>query len=207
MGDRGDFAWLWDHGLTPQTAGWILAAVTGKMSLTSLLLNLEWHVTTWGALMESDGWHQTKIRVRYKDTDRLGVVYYGNYLTYFEVGRAEIMRDLGFSYSTLEAEGHSLVVTEAFAKYHGNVGYDATVTVKTKISEIRGARIRFDYEVLGDSGKLLVSGYTVHGCINARSRPSRIPSSLVIAIEEKLGPVTAGRKSGATASAGEITSF
>ena len=142
--------------------------------------------------MGSDGWHETKIRVRYKDTDRLGVVYYGNYLTFFEVGRAEFMRDLGFPYSKLEAEGYSLVVTEAHAKYHGNVGYDAMVTVKTAISEIKGARMRFDYEVLGDNGKLLVSGYTLHGCINSKSRPSRIPPSVKATIEEKLGPLSAG---------------
>ena len=66
------------------------------------------------------------------------------------------------------------------------------VTVKTAISEIKGARMRFDYEVLGDNGKLLVSGYTLHGCINSKSRPSRIPSSVKATIEEKLGPLSAG---------------
>ncbi|MBN2034134.1 MAG: acyl-CoA thioesterase [Deltaproteobacteria bacterium] len=136
--------------------------------------------------MASDGWHETKIRVRYKDTDRLGVVYYGNYLTFFEVGRAEHMRSLGRSYSSLEAEGYSLVVIEAFAKYHGNVGYDEMVTVRTVISDLRGARMRFDYEVLNEKGKLLVSGYTLHGCINSKSRPSRIPSSIKSLIEESI---------------------
>jgi acyl-CoA thioester hydrolase len=144
-----------------------------------------------GVIMGSDRWHETKIRVRYKDTDRLGVVYYGNYLTYFEVGRAEFMRDLGLPYSKLEAEGYSLVVTEALARYHGNVGYDAMVTVKTAISEIKGARMRFDYEVVGDNGSLIVSGYTLHGCINSKSRPTRIPSSVIKTIEEKVGPFTA----------------
>ena len=137
--------------------------------------------------MDSDGWHETKIRVRYKDTDRLGVVYYGNYLTFFEVGRAEFMRDIGFPYSRLEADGYSLVVTEAFSKYHGNVGHDAMVTVKTMITEIRGARVRFDYEVFSDGGRLLVAGYTVHGCINSKSRPTRIPLSLRNFLEEKAG--------------------
>lgn len=138
-------------------------------------------------MMTSDGWHETKLRVRYKDTDRLGVVYYGNYLTFFEVGRAEFMRALGCSYSRLEAEGYSLVVTEAYAKYHGNVGYDAKITVKTRISDMRGARMRFDYEVLSDKGRRLVSGYTLHGCINSNSKPSRIPLSLKGLIEEKAG--------------------
>ena len=128
--------------------------------------------------MASEGWHETKIRVRYKDTDRLGVVYYGNYLTFFEVGRAELMRDRGFAYSRLEGEGYNLVVIEAFAKYHGNVGYDAMVTVKSRVSDMKGARMRFDYEVLGETGNLLVSGYTLHGCINSKSKPSRIPPSL-----------------------------
>jgi acyl-CoA thioester hydrolase len=133
--------------------------------------------------MASNGWHETKIRIRYKDTDQLGVVYHGNYLTFFEVGRAEFMRALGCPYSRLEGEGYSLVVIEAFAKYHGNVGYDAMVTVKAKISDISGARMRFDYEVLSDKGNLLVSGYTLHGCINSKSKPSRIPSSVKALIE------------------------
>jgi acyl-CoA thioester hydrolase len=137
--------------------------------------------------MTSDGWYETKIRVRYKDTDRLGVVYYGNYLTFFEVGRAEFMRALGYPYSRLESEGYSLVVIEAFAKYHGNVGYDATVTVKTMISDMSGARMRFDYEVRSEKESLVVSGYTLHGCINSKSKPSRIPSSLKALIEEKIG--------------------
>jgi len=137
--------------------------------------------------MASDGWHETEIRVRYKDTDRLGVVYYGNYLTFFEVGRAEFMRALGYPYSRLESEGYSLVVIEAFAKYHGNVGYDATVSVKTAISDISGARMRFDYEVLSEKGGLLVSGYTLHGCLNSKSKPSRIPSSLKTLAEKKAG--------------------
>jgi acyl-CoA thioester hydrolase len=137
--------------------------------------------------MSSNGWHETEIRVRYKDTDQLGVVYHGNYLTFFEVGRAEFMRALGCPYSKLEAEGYSLVVIEAFAKYHGNVGYDAIVKVKAKVSDLSGARMRFDYEVLSEKGSVLVSGYTLHGCLNAKSKPSRIPSSLKTLIEEKIG--------------------
>ncbi|MFO7461789.1 MAG: thioesterase family protein [Desulfatiglandales bacterium] len=148
--------------------------------------------------MSSDGWHETKIRVRYKDTDRLGVVYYGNYLTFFEVGRAELMRALGYPYSRLEAEGYSLVVIEAFARYHGNVGYDSLVSVKTTIPDVSGARMRFDYEVLGENGSVLVSGYTLHGCLNSKSKPSRIPPSLKALIEEGIGAsgFAAGQRDG-----------
>ncbi len=135
--------------------------------------------------MLEDGWHETKIRVRYKDTDRMGVVYYGNYLTFFEIGRAELMRELDFPYSRLEADGYTLVVTEASAKYHANVGYDALVTVKTRIGDQRGARVRFDYEVRSEEKKLLVTGHTVHGCINSAMKPTRIPEDLRKLIQEK----------------------
>jgi acyl-CoA thioester hydrolase len=116
----------------------------------------------------------------------MGVVYYGNYLTFFEVGRAELMRELGAPYSKIEAEGYTLVVTEASVKYHGNVGYDALVTVKTRIGDQRGARVRFDYEVLSEGKKLLATGHTGHGCINAAMKPTRLPEELRKLIQEKI---------------------
>ena len=136
--------------------------------------------------MSENDWHETKIRVRYKDTDRMGVVYYGNYLTYFEIGRAELMRDLGFPYSAFESDGYSLVVTEANAKYHSNVGYDTLVTVRTKISDLRLVRVSFKYEIVDEQYGLLVSGYTVHACINSNSKPMRIPPELREIMEENL---------------------
>ena len=139
-----------------------------------------------GKMTGQDGWHETAIRVRYKDTDRLGVVYYGNYLTFFEIGRAEFMRDLGFPYSKIEADGYSLVVTEAAAKYHDNVGYDAMVTVRTRVSDLRRVRIRFDYEVVSDGRHLLVSGHTVHACMDSNKKLTRIPPEVREVIEEKL---------------------
>lgn len=134
--------------------------------------------------MGNQEWYETKIRVRYKDTDRMGVVYYGNYLTYFEVGRAEFMRDLGLPYSYLESQGYSLVVIEAAAKYHGNVGYDSMVTIRTKIADVDRVRVRFEYRVLDEHGKLLVSGHTVHACINENMKPVRLPSQLKRVIQD-----------------------
>ena len=139
-----------------------------------------------GNNMTEDGWHETKIRVRYKDTDRMGVVYYGNYLTFFEIGRAEFMRELGFPYSKLEAKGYNLVVIEAAAKYHSNVGYDSLITVKTMIAYLRGVRLRFNYEVFGEDNCLLVSGHTVHACINSIMKPVKIPAELRNIIEDKV---------------------
>jgi acyl-CoA thioester hydrolase len=108
----------------------------------------------------------------------MGVVYYGNYLTFFEVGRAELMRDMGFPYSAFEKDGYILVVTEANAKYHANVGYDSLVTVKTRIGDISAVRVRFEYEIVDENRDLLVDGYTVHACVNTASKPMRIPADL-----------------------------
>ena len=136
--------------------------------------------------MKKKAWHETKIRIRYKDTDRMGVVYYGNYLTFFEVARAEFMRDLGLPYSQMEAKGYSLAVIEAGAKYHANVGYDALVSVMTKLSAPGRVRVRFDYRVLDEDGKLLVEGHTVHACIGDQMKPMRLPPHLTEVIRENI---------------------
>ena len=132
------------------------------------------------------GWHTTDIRIRYKDTDRMGVVYYGNYFTFFEIGRSEYMRELGFPYSRLESEGYSLVVTEASAKYHANVGYDSLISVKTAITELRKVRFRFDYEVISENNVRLVSGHTIHACLNSNQKPVKIPHVMMKIMEERV---------------------
>ncbi len=128
--------------------------------------------------MNKTSLHETTIRIRYKDTDRMGVVYYGNYLTFFEVGRTEMMRDLGIPNSALEARGYTLPVVDAAATYRGNVGYDEVITVQTVISDVTRVRIRFDYQVLDQSGRLLVTGHTLHACLNASMKPVRVPEDL-----------------------------
>jgi acyl-CoA thioester hydrolase len=115
----------------------------------------------------------------------MGVVYYGNYLTYFEVGRSEYMRELGFPYSQMEGKGFILVVTEANAKYHRNVGYDSLVKVRTAITELKRVTVRFDYEILSEDNTLLVSGHTEHACLNSSLKPIRMPAELVKRMEER----------------------
>lgn len=136
--------------------------------------------------MGEDGWYKTKIRVRYKDTDRLGVVYYGNYFSFFEIGRAELMRDIGFPYADLEVEGYYLVVTETAAKYHANVGYDSLITINTAITGLKNVSVRFDYKIVSEEGKLLVSGHTVHACTNSNQKPIKLPSYVKSLMEERL---------------------
>ncbi|MFC1825117.1 acyl-CoA thioesterase [Thermodesulfobacteriota bacterium] len=137
-------------------------------------------------MIAENGWHETGIRIRYKDTDRMGVVYYGNYLTFFEVGRSEYLRDIGFPYSKLESKGYHFVVTEAAAKYHANVSYDSIITVRTRVADVKNVRLRFEYEVMSEEGGLLVSGHTVHGCLNSNQKPTRMPAELKTLVEQKV---------------------
>jgi acyl-CoA thioester hydrolase len=136
--------------------------------------------------MTGKRWHSTDIRVRYKDTDRMGVVYYGNYLTYFEVGRTEYMRELGFPYSKLEEKGYTLAVTETSAKYLSNVGYDSLLTVKTAITGLKRVTMRFDYEVFSEKNILLVTGHTVHACLDPSLKPVRFPPDVAGMMEKKM---------------------
>ena len=99
--------------------------------------------------------HKTKIRVRYAETDQMGYAYYGNYATYFEVARVEALRSLNFSYKQLEKDGVMLPVLEFGIKYFKPGFYDDELTIKTMISELPSARIKFDYETYNSEGVLL----------------------------------------------------
>lgn len=135
--------------------------------------------------MTHQHWHETRTRIRYKETDRMGVVYYGNYLTFFEVGRAECMRSLGLPYSELEHLGYRLVVTDTAAKYHGNVGYDALITIRTTVTELKRVQLRFDYRIFDEQENLLVSGHTGHACLDVNLKPAKFPEILKATIETR----------------------
>lgn len=118
----------------------------------------------------------TNIRVRYAETDKMGYVYYGNYATYFEVGRVEGLRSLGFSYKQIEDEGIMLPVLDFQIKYFKPAFYDDLLTVKTTITEIKGARIHFEYETLNEKNELLNKGATTLVFINiATNKPCAAP--------------------------------
>ena len=89
----------------------------------------------------------TKLRVRYGETDQMGYCYYGNYAMYFEVGRVEAMRSLGMSYRSLEERGIMLPVSHFEVNYKSPARYDDELSIKTSITEVRGARLRFDYVI------------------------------------------------------------
>ena len=118
---------------------------------------------------------RSSINVRYAETDMMGVVYHGNYLAWFEVGRTQLLRECGVVYRDLEAQGYLLPVVEVGAKYFRPALYDDNITVVTTLAEKPLLRIRLDYEVKrGD--ELLVTGFTVHGFINKKGEPVRPPA-------------------------------
>lgn len=100
------------------------------------------------------------LRVRYSETDQMGYCYYGNYAQYFEVGRVETLRSLGMSYKQLEEEGIMLPVSEFSVKYFAPALYDNELTIKTTITEIKGARIYFDYTITNSAGDLICKAQT-----------------------------------------------
>jgi acyl-CoA thioester hydrolase len=108
--------------------------------------------------------HDFTIRVRYAETDQMGVVYHSNYLIWFEVGRVEMMRALGFDYRKMEIEDDCyIVVADVHCRYQVPARYDELLTVRTRIIEAKNRVLKFGYEVLRDSdGKLLATGETTH---------------------------------------------
>jgi acyl-CoA thioester hydrolase len=118
------------------------------------------------------------VRVRYADTDKMGIVYHGTYPVYFEVGRSEYIRKKGFTYRDFEEMGYQLVVVELEARYYGSATYDDLITVRTGISELKSRGLTFHYEIY-KNGSMIVEGRTKHICLNAGKKPVLIPSPLV----------------------------
>jgi acyl-CoA thioester hydrolase len=116
------------------------------------------------------------LRVRYAETDRMGVVYYANYLVWFEMGRSEYCRQRGFHYLELEEQGYRLVVAEATCKYRQSARYDDLVTVRTFLHALRRRAVCFRYLVVRKgTGETLVEGETKHLCIDAGNKVMTIP--------------------------------
>ena len=122
-----------------------------------------------------------EVRIIFGDTDQMGVVYYANYLRFFESARAAYWRGLGKSYKDLEAWGVALPVVEAHCRYRRPSHYEDLLAISVDVDELRGASLRFAYEVRrGD--ELLADGWTRHAVIGSDGRPRRLPAPLVAAI-------------------------
>jgi acyl-CoA thioester hydrolase len=116
------------------------------------------------------------VRVRYAETDKMGVVYYANYFVWFEVGRTDWLRDIGSNYRAIEADGIQLPVIEAHCEYRQGARYDDEIDVRTKAHRLSPVRIQFDYEVVRRAdATVLATGHTVHAAIDREGRPTRLP--------------------------------
>jgi acyl-CoA thioester hydrolase len=117
---------------------------------------------------------ETTIRVRYAETDQMGVVYYGNYFTWFEVGRVELCRQLGFEYKRMETEDDSyIVVAEASCRYKRPARFDDLLTIRTRVVDAQRRTVRFGYEILKGGGTI-ATGETLHVICDSKGRPKSL---------------------------------
>ena len=117
------------------------------------------------------------VRVRYAETDKMGIVYYANYLVWFEIARTDWLRDTGWTYRAMESDGYALPVIEAHCEYKTGAHYDDEIEIETKARLISPVRLAFDYRAArrGDAAAI-ASGYTVHASLDRSGRPVRLPA-------------------------------
>jgi acyl-CoA thioester hydrolase len=133
--------------------------------------------------------HETKLRVRYAETDQMGVVYHANHLIWFEVGRVELMRQMGFSYRDMERdEDRFIAVAEVKCRYRAPARYDEEVVVRTRLKHVRKSVIVFSYELLrAEGGELLAEGETAHVVTDSEMRVAPLPEKYLKAFRKALG--------------------
>jgi acyl-CoA thioester hydrolase len=133
--------------------------------------------------------NETRIRVRYAETDQMGVVYHSNHFIWFEVGRVELLRQLGFSYKEMEREdGCFIAVADARCRYKAPVFYDDEVVVRTWLKNVREKLIHFGYEMSRvGSGELLAEGETTHIVADAQMKPRALPEKYMKVFRAAVG--------------------
>ena len=141
-----------------------------------------------------DGWHETEVRVRYAETDQMGIVHHANYLIWFEAGRSELCRSRGFSYKEMEDEDNSLlVVAETYCRYKSPAFYEDVLTIRTRVGEMRSRSLTFVYEIIRASDDIvLAEGETVHLVTDKNKKVKTLPeiyrNRLVDDIERSFPP-------------------
>jgi acyl-CoA thioester hydrolase len=120
---------------------------------------------------------EVTIRVRYAETDRMGLLHHSNYLVYFEQGRTELLRSLGFSYRDMEDQGFLLVLTKVLVRYRSPARYDDLLTLRTTVMRTTLVKIEHRYQLLRD-GLLLAEGETTLGCVDREGKVQPLPPAL-----------------------------
>jgi acyl-CoA thioester hydrolase len=131
---------------------------------------------------------ETRIRVRYAETDQMGVVYHSNYFIWFEVGRVELMRQLGISYREMEEDGCLIAVVDARCRYKSPARYDDELIVRTHLKNVRDTMVHFSYELLRVADEtLLAEGETTHIVINKQMNRVPLPEKYVAVFRQAMG--------------------
>jgi acyl-CoA thioester hydrolase len=118
----------------------------------------------------------SRVRVRYAETDKMGIVYYANYFVWFEVGRTDLLRESGWNYREMESEGFGLPVIEAHCAYRESAKYDDEIEVRTTGEMLSPVRVQFTYQVVRSAdAATLCTGTTVHATVDRTGRPCRLP--------------------------------
>ena len=128
---------------------------------------------------------ESRAKVRYAETDQMGVAYYANYFVWFEVGRSQYCNDCGFSYRDMEREtGLFLIVAEASCRYKNPARYEDELIIRTRVTESTRRTLRFNYEIERTDGAAVATGETLHVLINAAGRPSSFPEKYLTLLRE-----------------------
>jgi len=118
----------------------------------------------------------SRLRVRYAETDQMGIVYYANYLVWFEVGRTDLLRLTGWSYREMEADGFALPVVEVHCDYRQSARYDDELEIVTTGAIVSPVRVKFEYQVVRVAdGATLAGGHTMHASLDTKGKPRRLP--------------------------------
>jgi acyl-CoA thioester hydrolase len=139
-------------------------------------------------IITMDHTNETKLRVRYAETDKMGVVYYGNFFTWFEIGRVEFLRALGLNYRDLEeTEGFFIMVVDAHCRYQSPARYDEELAIRTQLKSLRGPVVRFEYEIWRVADRvMLATGDTTHLVTNRQTKVCALPAKYFAVLEGAL---------------------
>jgi len=133
--------------------------------------------------------YETKLRVRYAETDQMGVVYHANYIVWFEVGRVEMLRQLGFTYSEMEKQDEThIAVVDVRCRFKAPARYDEVITLRTRLLNVRKSLLHFGYEVLRDEdGALLAEGETIHIVVDSGFKRIPLPQKYLPSFRKAAG--------------------
>ena len=126
--------------------------------------------------------HQIQVRVRYSETDQMGVVYHGNYIPYFEIGRVEWLRNKGVSYKSLEESGIALPIVSMHLNYKKPARYDDMLTINTKLKKYSGVKIEFDCEIRNENEELLTTAHFILVFVDTKNGKPIVPPNYILDI-------------------------